>query len=464
MEDFSPENSDFYISKFESMLKTNSVFFFDATAFENITHHYMDNGKMALAQKALKLGLEQHPSSVVLQLVKVELLVFDNKLKKAENLLQKLIEIEPSNEEIFIQKANILSKRDKHFEAIEALEMALNYTDNQEDIYALMGMEFLYLDEFEAARLNFAKCLEVDYEDYSSLYNVVYCFEMLQQHDKAINYLKNYIDKDPYSEVAWHQIGRQYFALENYEEALRAFDYAVVIDEYFLGGYLEKAKTLEQLKRYQEAIENYLITLKLADATSFTYLHIGACYEAMGNAKMALKFYDNTVHEDPLLDKGWLAITDLNFIEGNYEKALSSINKALRIDDKNSLYWRKYSQVTLKLNLFEEACLGFKKCIELQDDVLDIWLGYADILVFLGENKEALSLLNDAKKLHKKSVEISYRIACLQFLFKNEMEAFKIFNKALKKDFDYHLEVKGLFPNVFKLTAVQKCIVNFKKV
>jgi len=464
MEDFSPENSNFYISKFESMLKTNSVFFFDATAFENITHHYMDNGKVALAQKALKLGLEQHPSSVVLQLVKIELLVFDNKLKKAESLLQRLIEIEPSNEEIFIQKANILSKRDKHFEAIEALEMAMNYSNNQEDIYALMGMEFLYLDEFEAARLNFAKCLEVDYEDYSSLYNVVYCFEMLHQHDKAINYLKNYIDKDPYSEVAWHQIGRQYFALENYEEALRAFDYAVVIDEYFLGGYLEKAKTLEQLKRYEEAIENYLITLKLADATSFTYLRIGSCYEAMGNAKMALKFYDNTVHEDPLLDKGWLALTNLNFIEGNYEKALSSVNKALKIDDKNSLYWRKYSQITLKLNLFEEACLGFKKCIELQDDVLDIWLGYADILVFLGENKEALSLLNDAKKLHKKSVEISYRLACLQFIFKNKKEALKLLNKALKKDFDYYLEVKDLFPNVFKMPAVQKSIVNFKKV
>jgi len=73
MDDFSPENNKSYITKFESMLKTNSVFFFDSSAFVTIVHHYMDNGKIALAQKAVKLGLGQHPSSIELQLVKVEL-------------------------------------------------------------------------------------------------------------------------------------------------------------------------------------------------------------------------------------------------------------------------------------------------------------------------------------------------------------------------------------------------------
>ncbi|NQW36159.1 MAG: hypothetical protein HQ471_04045 [Flavobacteriales bacterium] len=463
MEDFSSENYEFYISKFESMLKTNSVYFFDSVAFETIIQHYMDNGKMALADKAIKLGLAQHPSSITLQLLKVELLVFENKLEPAEILLQNLLEIEPTNEEIYIQKANLLSKKDKHLEAIEALEMALNFAEDTVDVYTLMGMEFLYLDEYEAARLNFAKCLDVDYEDYSALYNVVYCFDMLHQHDNALDYLKNYIDKDPYSEVAWHQMGCQYFTLGSYEEALRAFDYAVVIDEYFLGGYLEKAKTLEKLGRYKDAIDNYLITLKLADANSFTFLHIGQCYEALADTKMALKFYDKTVHEDPLLDKGWLALTNLNYTEGNYAKALSCINKALKIDHENSLYWRKYSQITLKLNLFEEATLGFKKCLELGDDELNVWLGYVDILLFLGENKEAYSLLNKAHVLYDNSVEINYRLACLAFLFKNKKVAFGLLDQALQEDFEQYKEVRLLFPAIFKTEKVQALLKMHKK-
>ena len=65
----SNEDHNLALSKFESMLKTNNVFFFDAAEFEEITHHYLDAGKVALAKKAIKFGLEQHPSSVNLKLM-----------------------------------------------------------------------------------------------------------------------------------------------------------------------------------------------------------------------------------------------------------------------------------------------------------------------------------------------------------------------------------------------------------
>ena len=51
------EENNFSLSKFESMLKTNKVFFFDSEEFEEIILHYMDTGRMNLAKKALKLGL-----------------------------------------------------------------------------------------------------------------------------------------------------------------------------------------------------------------------------------------------------------------------------------------------------------------------------------------------------------------------------------------------------------------------
>jgi hypothetical protein len=56
----SEEEDDYNLSlsKFESMLKTNKVFFFDSEEFEDIVLHYLEIGKPSLAQKALKLGLE----------------------------------------------------------------------------------------------------------------------------------------------------------------------------------------------------------------------------------------------------------------------------------------------------------------------------------------------------------------------------------------------------------------------
>ena len=362
--DHDAEDYNLSLKKFESMLKTNKVLFFDSEEFEEIILHYLDIGKATLAKKALRLGLEQHPKSTGLKLVQVEMLVYEDKLDQAEKLLNELYAIEPTNEEIFIQKATIYSKRDNHEKAVELLETALKYTEDFADVYNLIGMEYLFMDKLQLAKENFIKCLEVDFEDQSALYNVVYCFEFLDQNKEAIDYLKTYIDKNPYSEIAWHQVGRLYYGLKDFKNALKAFEFATYIDEEFVGAFMEKAKALERLKKHEDAIESYKKTIELDDPTSYALLRIGKCYEKLGNNILALKFYNKTVHEDPLLDKGWVAITDFYVRQKNYQKALFYINKAIAIDDQNRLYWRRYATINKVMDQFKEAEFGYRKAIE----------------------------------------------------------------------------------------------------
>jgi len=183
------------------MLKTNNIYFFDLVEFEEIIIHYLDAGKHSLAKKAVKLGLEQHPASIDLKLLQVELYIFENEIDNAIKLLKKIELLEPNNDEVFIQKAAIKSKKGFHKEAILDLQKALSFTDDKVDIWSLLGMEYLYIDDFKNARLNFAKCVDIDIEDYSALYNIVYCFDMEENHEEAIEYLNSYIDRDPYSEA-----------------------------------------------------------------------------------------------------------------------------------------------------------------------------------------------------------------------------------------------------------------------
>ncbi len=220
-------------------------------------------------------------------------------------------------------------------------------------------MEFLYLEDYKNARINFEKCIEIDIEDYSSLYNILYCFESENQTEKAINFLTSYIDKNPYSEIAWHQLGLQYYRLKKYQKALEAFDYAIAIDESFIGAYLEKAKTLEKLNRYKEAVQNFLITLNLDDPTASTYIRIAECSEELEEMDVAIEYYKKAIHEDPLLERGWLSLTDIYYNKGDYQTALYHINKALQIDDVNPLYWRKFAYINLKLDLLKDAVKAF---------------------------------------------------------------------------------------------------------
>ncbi|ULC60675.1 tetratricopeptide repeat protein [Flaviramulus sp. BrNp1-15] len=452
------DNNNLPLTKFESMLKTNHVLFFDSDEFENIIHHYLNQGKIALAKKAIKLGLDQHPTSINLRLFKVEVYVFEDKLIEADTLLNELHTLDPMNEEIYIQKANIFSKKDEHQQAIDVLKQALQLTDDVVDLYSLIGMEYLFLDEFEDAKVYFMKCLESDLEDYSALYNVIYCFEFLNQHQDAISYLNVFLDKNPYCEVAWHQLGKQYISLKDYKKALTSFDFAIISDDTFVGAYLERGKVLEKLKRFEDAIENYTITLTLDEPTSFALLRIGSCYEKLKNNDLALQFYERTVHEDPLLDKGWIAITKFYYKKKNYQKALYFINKAINIDSENVIYWKLYSQINQRLNFYEEAERGFKKTLELGNYELNTWLSRGDLLIKLGEPEAAIYNFEQAVEFYPENPELEYRLAGLYFsLNQNDKGAFHLKN-AIKHNEEYSFIIEELFPEVSNKILVKNIL------
>ena len=456
------EDYNLSLSKFESMLKTNKVLFFDSEEFEEIILHYLDMGKSALAKKALKLALDQHPKSTGLKLVQVEMLVYDDKLELAEKLLNELYAIEPTNEEIYIQKANIYSKRDQHEKAVELLKIALQHTDDYADVYNLIGMEHLFMDNFELAKQNFIKCLEEDLEDQSALYNVVYCFEFLDQNQDAIVFLNQYIDKNPYSEIAWHQVGRLHYSEKEYESAIRAFDYATLIDDEFLGAFMEKAKAYERLKMYKEAIESYERTIELDDPTSYALLRIGKCYEKLGDKALALKYFNQTVHEDPLLDKGWIAITDFYVRQKNYQKALFYVNKALAIDNQNKNYWKRYASINKNMNSFEEAEFGYRKAVEFGDHSLDTWLFWVDILQYLGEFESAIQTLLEASEYFPEENAIEYRLAGLYFMLTDGTKAKFHLSNGMRLNLENVILLEELFPVVWAKKMVQNYISKYK--
>lgn len=452
------EENSFALVRFESMLKTNEVLFFDANEFENIIHYYLEHGKIALAKKAVKLSLEQHPSATNLKLLKVEILVFEDKLDLADGLLNEIYSLESSNEEIYIQKANILSKKDDHHQAIKMLEMALEITLDEADVYSLLGMEHLFLEDFENAKQSFMKCLQADEDDYSSLYNIMYCFDFLEQKNDAISFLNEFLDKNPYSEIAWHQLGKQYFDLKKYKKALAAFDFAIISDDYFIGAYLEKGKVLEKMGKFNEAIENYKFTISLEDPTSFAYLRIGKCYEKLGLDDLAIKHYRQTVHEDPLLDKGWIAITDFYFKKHNFKKALYYINKAINIDEENVLYWKRYAKINTRLNLLEEAEKGYRKSLELGNYELETWIKRCDALIDLGEYQNAVQNLLQAVEFYPETAEIEFRLAGLFFsLYESDKGNFHLEN-GLKLDFEYYIIIEELFPKIFSRKKIKEQI------
>jgi tetratricopeptide (TPR) repeat protein len=452
-------NKSLSLTRFEKMLKTNRILFFDSNEFENIISYYLENGKINFAKKAIKLGLEQHPDSSNLALFEIEILIFENKLDNAEKLLEALILSEPSNEEVYIQKANIYSKKKLHQKAILCLNKILDFNPDNAEVYSLIGIEYLFMEDFENAKFNFIKCLNYDDSDYSALYNIVYCFEILEQNNKAIEYLNTYLNTNPYCEVAWHQLGKQYLFFKNYAKAISAFDFAIISDEYFIGAYIEKGRALEKINKYNEAIENYKLIIALKDESSYPLLRMGICYNKISDYKKAIQNLKDCIQVDPQLNKAWYLLAEIYYKNQKYNSAILSIKKALDINSEKEDYWKLYAKINIGLKLYEEADIGFQKVIELGEADESIWLAKVDTLIKLGEYNYAIDILEKCYELFEDKSIILYRFSGIYFL-QNKIEDGIV---QLKKAISINKKNKYIFKELFGVIAKYKYLEKLLK-
>ena len=227
-----------------------------------------------------------------------------------------------------------------------------------------------------------------------------------------------------------------------------------------MGAYLEKGKSLEKLQQYQEAIDNYMITLELDAPSSYVLLRIGICYEALNNFPLAIQYYKKTVHEDPMLDKGWIALTDIYIKESQFDKALVTLQKAINIDELNERYWIRYAVLNRNLLQFKEAEIGYRKATELGEYILDYWMDWADILYLLEEYDNAIDKLLQIEETHPHAVEIYYRLAVYHFASHQNEEALVWLEKGFASDFEKVSIIESLFPAQWENALLQQAIKN----
>lgn len=330
------------IVRFEQMLKTDKVYFFDAEDFENIIQYYIDSGNINLAKRALHLALKQHTSHTDLLLLKSEILISDKDYTEAWKLLEVIEKTDLYNQEIFIQKATIYSKNREHLLAINLLIKALESSDDKVELWSLIGMEYMIIEDYQNAITYFKFYLREEPDDHQILCNLLYCFDALQQYEKAIEVLNEILENNPYDEVVWYEIGKQYLNLNRKVDALNAFDFAIISKDQFTGAYIEKGKVLEDLKRFNEAIENYQIAIQIDDPSAYSYLRIAKCHEALHNDTLAIQYFEKSIQEDPSNEKSWVSFIDFYIKKNDTNKAVFYTKKALLIDKDSIAFKERY--------------------------------------------------------------------------------------------------------------------------
>ncbi len=272
------------IHKYELMRYEGKSVYFDPDEFAILADYYNDFGDISEAEYIIDVGLEMHPGSTELMVVKAKVLVASEKYQDAYDYLSIVGDNESSVDYLQV-KIECLLNLDKTDKADALVEKTLAGGDlDGEDLYSfLTEVGYLYndVDNYERAVLLLEDAIKIDNSDVELLVDLSYSYEMLNNFSKAIEVNNLVLDINPYLFEAWVNLGKLHSMMQEYDKSLEAFDFALTINDDDVSVLKMKALTLYLNDNAEEAIRVFRECLDSSPDDESLYDSLLQGYEVM---------------------------------------------------------------------------------------------------------------------------------------------------------------------------------------
>jgi tetratricopeptide (TPR) repeat protein len=248
-----------------------------------------------------------------------------NEFKKAENLLDKAIKINPNYPESYNNRGVLFFRKGLYKSALENYNTAIRLDSSFALAYSNRGTARYYNQDIaNASKLDvrlaindFNKALQLEPDLEVALKNRGFAYRLLGEIDSSMTDYNTYIMKNPRSENGYIERGRLKMELKNYKSALEDFMTALEVKPDAALAYYERANAKSKLKYYEAAIEDYIKAMAYnPQFTSNSLYKIAGNYALLNNKVLSLKFLKqclaNKFFEDRKRLEYFIADTDFD--------------------------------------------------------------------------------------------------------------------------------------------------------
>lgn len=447
-------NNDFpeHVSaqKFKKMLNLDEVWYFDVEEFCEIVDDLLDENNTNLAEKALKIALGQHPESASLEMKKLEYHLAKGDVKKSRQIINILHPREMNNVDFVVNLGRFYSLIGKWMQSIKLYQKAISLGEDSVHLNNLIANEYFHQNRFSFALKHFKKSISQNPKDEYVLQAIVDCYVNLGRIKTCILFLRKYIDKFPYSHLAWHELGLNLMEVEEYEQAIEAFDYEYLIKPEDINSIYLIAECHKENGDYNKALLSYSSLLENEEHSASINFKIGECYSKLHEYDKAISHYKVATYYDPHLDKAWFAKSLMYEKLDKFLESKHSVNRALEYEKHNLDYLRQSAYIHIELGEYEEAEQRFKLITHQNPKEIKGWFARSEILVLLGDYEIALEVLNEALETIGENDKLRYQQSyCYYLLGELEKSSFSL-EKSEKLNPEILNQIEREFPHLKK--------------
>lgn len=453
------------VVKYENLKQGKSNSFLDEQEFEQLIDYFDQLEKWSDALEAAELGAVQYPYSSSIKLRWADMLIGNRSFHQALTILHEVELLDPQELDLYILKTDVYLALDQPEKALQLLETVKDQFTGESRIELLYELADVYEDyeAFDEVWNCLKMILEQDPTQDEALYKICFWTDFTNKNEESILLHQNIINEEPYSEVAWFNLGAAYQGLKLYEKAIDAYQYVIAIDDKFEFAYRNMGEAYIRLRRYKNAIEVLERCLEISMPEDIIYEAIGTCYEKLKQNTLARLYYRKAIHLDNSLHKVHYKIAYTYLIEKKWEMAQRVLETCLKFDRFNPDYNLAMGECYMQLSEIEEAIKYLAIAVRERPRNTKMWEAYLRSLYYGEHYEEALFHLDKVQQTLGRKAIWKYITSAIQIAMGYQKEGLLSLEQALQEAPKLVKRFIMFDPTLLQYKKVAALITQYKK-
>ena len=438
--------------------------FIEEESFERIIDYFDDKEDLPAAIEAAENGIQQYPYSSALLLKKADLQIASRKYSDALETLASAEVFDSTNITLYILKTDAFLALDMHDEAVQILQVALDFFEGDERIELLFQLADVY-DDYEDFQKVF-DCLKWVLQDdpinEEALMKICFWADFTGRSEESIVLHQKILEDYPFNELAWFNLATAFQGLKLYEKAIDAYLYALAIDEKFDIAYRNMADAYIRIRRYKDAIEALEKVLELSRPEEVIHEAIGHCYHKMNNFAQARFHYRKASHLNPEDSKLHYKIALTYFKENQLESTIKQLDAAMNIHRMQPEYNLLMGECKLEQGKIKDAVIYFSNVVRVRPKNASGWEALIRCLVKAEYYEEAAEQTLNAMEATSGKPLFQYYHSAILFAVGKSKEGLLQLEKALQLNTKVLKKFIELQPQMLHNPSVVDLIMKYK--
>ena len=211
------------VARYEAIAaEEGAAAYLDINDYESLIDYYEQEDQLDRALEVANMAIGNHQFTADFYLRKAQLQLDSAQIGDALNTLDEAILFSPAETDIILLRAEALVRLGQADEAFGLLEHLKDKAIGKEmsEIHFIEALAYESQGYLESMFISLKSALAINPAHREALERLWMCIEQNKKYEEAIKFHESLLDADPYSMMAWYNLGHAHSYFGNYPEAI----------------------------------------------------------------------------------------------------------------------------------------------------------------------------------------------------------------------------------------------------